>query len=206
MEGKGGEINKRREVRGRGDGGKRKIRATRETPTVFGGHGKRGEMSFADFSRSKADVVLTRGCINSILLVILPDCYGNRVILHSRTCREKRNDRNRELLYLGKYTFSNIFLWLYFASWFRHYNEHSLLNNAATRAPVLRCRKIRGNYFSLASRRSRKSGTPESDFPARWSDFLYSLYCFLDFPPCPAIHLAPKILPFPFSFPVILSH
>lgn len=40
---------------------------------------ERGEMTSADFSRSKADVVLTRGCITSILLVILP-WYENRVI------------------------------------------------------------------------------------------------------------------------------
>lgn len=53
-------------------------------------------MTSADFSRSKADVVLTQECINSILLVILPDRHENRVILHSRTCRERGNDRSQE--------------------------------------------------------------------------------------------------------------
>lgn len=81
--GKRDEINKRRgRRRGEEETGKREIRATRETPTAFGGHGKGVKMTSANFSRTKADVVLTRGRINSILLVILPDLYENRVILH----------------------------------------------------------------------------------------------------------------------------
>lgn len=49
----------------------REICATGELSTAFGADAEKGEMTSADFSRAEADVVLTRGCVSSILLVIL---------------------------------------------------------------------------------------------------------------------------------------
>lgn len=60
---------------------------TEYTPT-HGVHGK-GRNDFVDFSNAAADVVLTRGCMNSKLFVILPDWHEHRVILRSRNRRAR---------------------------------------------------------------------------------------------------------------------
>lgn len=69
---KRGEINKRRGRNG-GNAGKREDPCHEGNADGVWRTWERGEMTSADFSRSKADVVLSRGCINPILLVILPD-------------------------------------------------------------------------------------------------------------------------------------
>lgn len=113
-------------------------------PTAFGGHGKGVKMTSANFSRTKADVVLTRGCINSILLVILPDLYENRVILHPRV-RVERNVTIEAENFSGANIHFQIFSFDFTSLLdFEHYHEHSLLSVSTERW----CARARARPFS----------------------------------------------------------
>lgn len=148
-------------------------------PTAFGGHGKGEKWLPRIFPARKPMLFLTRGCINPPhpFSNITRPVYENRIILHSRTYRERRNDRSRE--FLGSNTHLQIFSFD-FTSLLDH-NEYSLLYIFNKVVLLFSSAEKSVGIISLLCR-WRKSGTPESDFPARWSDFLCSLYCFLDSP------------------------
>lgn len=157
--GKGDEINKRGKVEGEGGNGRKRDSCHKGNANGIWRTRKRGEMTSADFSRSKADVVLTPGCVNSTLLVILPDRYENRVILHLRNDRSQSFLRANTNFQIFSFDFTSLLDYID--------NEHSFLlyiNKIVFCTFVSQVQKNPGNLSLLCS---RKSGTPESDFPAR---------------------------------------